>query len=111
MVARVGAGIDGLDAGGAVDVDCGWNAGSLFGADAGGEGHERIWLVDLEEFVGAFGEHRGGEGAERFAEFDAGVDHIADAWMNRGGKDRAVAEGARADLVAALEPTDDAAVR
>ena len=72
--------------------------------------HERVGLVDLEEFRGALDQHGGREGAERLALLDARVELVLDGDVAGVGQDRPVAERARAHLEAALEPADDLAL-
>lgn len=90
MVPGVGSGVDGLDAGGVVDVGDGWDRGSrdiefvdteecfLFGShgyllvcsDGGDEEHVGAVNVEVEPFGKMFAENAGGEGSEGFAELD-----------------------------------------
>src|SRR5262245_54020483 len=99
--------VDGLDARGAVDVGDGRQALRL---DLGGEEHVgRGQRSALEPVGGAGGKHGGRERAPGFAPLDA-VDAAPVLGLAGIGEDRAVAEGARADLAPALEPADDLVV-
>lgn len=68
------------------------------------------WLAEGEEFGGALGGDHGGEGPERLAELHGGVEPLDDAGLQRGGEDRAVAQGARSGFDPSLEESGDHAV-
>jgi hypothetical protein len=99
--------IDGLDAGGAVDVG---DRRQVLRPDLGGEQHvRRGQRPALEPLGGALGEHGGREGAPGLAPLDA-IDAAPVLGLAGIGQDGAMAEGARPDLAAALEPADDLVV-
>src|SRR6516165_7552443 len=87
----------------------GGNLRSLFFPDLEDLHHERDGVVLFEPLCYGFGEHRGGEWAERFPPFDLGVEnglHIRAPWITQ---DRAIAEGARTPLHTPLEPAENGA--
>ena len=75
-----------------------------------GEGHERRRVAAAEHLRADGVEHARAERAPALAEFDLFVDTVGDAGGTRAAEDRAAAEGARAELHAALEPGDRIAV-
>ena len=106
VVARVGVGVDGLQAAGAVDVGYCGDQGALGLADLVDLHHERHVAVLLEPFAHGALQHGGGEGAEGLAALDLQVQDVFHVGTARVADDGAVAQGARAPFHAALEPAD-----
>ncbi len=103
--------VDGLNAGGAVDVGDRGEGGAMLGANVGGHDHvgKLETARDFEPVLNLLEADGGREWAEGFAHFDHRVDAVAHFGVAGIGEDAAMAEGARAELHAAAVPAEDAA--
>src|SRR5208283_2044337 len=102
--------LDGLRAGATVNVRDRWNDAAFFRAHLRGKNHEGRIKGGFEKFGRGFLFERGREGAPPFAKLHRVVNLNVHFRIAGIGKDGTAAEGARAELHAALEPAEDLAL-